>query len=63
MENNNSKAGFQIMQKWYKKKSGIKLPMSHHHLATVSTEYTALYAAQPPSQTNVLTGDSHRVEF
>jgi hypothetical protein len=48
MENNNSKAEFQIMQKWYKKTGGIKLPMSHHHLATVSTEYTALYAAQPP---------------
>jgi hypothetical protein len=59
MENNISKAEFQIMQKWYKKKSGIKLPMSHHHLATVSPEYTALYAAQPLPPT----GGSHRVEF
>jgi hypothetical protein len=41
-----SKAGFQHMQKWYKKKSG----MSHQRLTTVSTKYTALYAAQQPTK-------------
>jgi hypothetical protein len=37
---------FQHMQKWYKKKSG----MSHQRLTTVSTKYTALYAAQQPTK-------------
>jgi hypothetical protein len=45
MAQNDSKAGFQHMQKWYKKKSGVQLPMSHQRLTTVSTKYTALYAA------------------
>jgi hypothetical protein len=35
------------LEKWYKKKSGVQLPMSHQRLATVSAEFAALYAEQP----------------
>jgi exonuclease III len=50
MAQNDSKAGFQLMQKWCKKKSGVQLPMSHRRHTTVSTKYTALYAAQQPTK-------------
>jgi hypothetical protein len=50
MAQNDSKAGFQHMQKWYKKKLGVQLPMSHQRLTTVSTKYTTLYAAQQPNK-------------
>jgi hypothetical protein len=38
-----SKSGFQALQKWYKQKSGVHLPMSHQKLKTVSDTWEALY--------------------
>jgi hypothetical protein len=50
IEGNRTKEGFQMLSKWYKRTSGVQLPMSHQRLSNVSTEYTALYAARPPSK-------------
>jgi exonuclease III len=41
-----SKSGFQMLQKWYKRKSGVRLPMSHQKLKTVSDTWEALYREQ-----------------
>jgi exonuclease III len=41
-----SKAGFQALQKWYKRKSGVRLPMSHLRLKKVSDTWEELYRKQ-----------------
>lgn len=45
-EQPDGKVGFQILHKWYKRRSGVKLPMSHQVLTDVSREWTGLYAQQ-----------------
>jgi exonuclease III len=50
IEGNRTKEGFQMLSKWYKRAAGVQLPMSHQRLSTVSTEYTALYAAHTPTK-------------
>jgi hypothetical protein len=37
-----TKAGFQALQKWYKRRSGVRLPMSNQKLKTVSDTWEAL---------------------
>jgi hypothetical protein len=50
MANNSSaKTGFQLLQKWYKRKCGVKQPMSHSRLKTVAKNYEELYSKQQPA--------------
>jgi endonuclease/exonuclease/phosphatase family metal-dependent hydrolase len=43
MAGNDTKMGFQALQKWHKRRGGVKLPMSHKQLTRVSDEWTELY--------------------
>jgi hypothetical protein len=43
MHNNHSKEGFQLLQKWYKQHSVVKLLMSHQWLTTVANTWEELY--------------------
>jgi exonuclease III len=44
MGNNCTKEGFQILQKWYKRRAGVRLPMSRRVLTNVATEWSNLYS-------------------
>jgi hypothetical protein len=41
--NQQSKEGFQMLQKWYKQRSGVCLAMSHQRLTTVANTWAELY--------------------
>jgi Reverse transcriptase (RNA-dependent DNA polymerase) len=49
MDNDSSaKAGFQMLQKWYKRRCGVNLQMSWRKLDEVGAEYRQLYTATTP---------------
>lgn len=50
MTNDSSaKVGFQLLQKWYKRRCGVKLPMSHYRLKMVAKSYEELYSKRQPA--------------
>jgi hypothetical protein len=50
ISSNKTKEGFQQLHKWYKRHSGVHLPMSHHTLSTVASEWTNLYVVKTPTR-------------
>jgi Reverse transcriptase (RNA-dependent DNA polymerase)/Endonuclease/Exonuclease/phosphatase family len=44
--NQQPKEGFQLLQKWYKRRSGVRLAMSHQKLTTVANTWAELYKAK-----------------
>jgi hypothetical protein len=50
MAGKDSKMGFQVLQKWYKRKSGMRMPMSHQQLSKVSDEWMELYRSKTMSK-------------